>query len=61
MNPLAALAALALAAWGSPTSRSCRGGARSASRSRRGWALVLRVAAVAALLLNWAYLLAAGR
>jgi hypothetical protein len=49
MNPLATLAAFALAAWAV---------ADLALLPRRQ---VLRVAAVAAILLNWAYLLAAGR
>jgi hypothetical protein len=61
MNPLAALAALALAAWGlADLALVWRRRALGVQIAPRLGAL-LRVAAVAALLLNWAYLLAAGR
>jgi hypothetical protein len=61
MNPLAALGALVLAAWALADlglwSRRRTLGVLIAPRL----GALLRVAAVAALLLNWAYLVAAGR
>ena len=61
MNPLAALGAFALVPWGiGDLALMTRGRALALEVAPRA-ARVLRVAAVLAVLANWAYLIAAGR
>jgi hypothetical protein len=61
MNPLAALGALALAAWGLLDFTLWTQGRTLSVRLSLGAARAVRVGAVALLLLNWAYLVAVGR
>ena len=61
MNPLAAIAGLALVPWGlSDLALMARGRALAVDVAPAG-ARVLRVALVLAVAVNWAYLIAAGR
>lgn len=61
MNPLAALAALAIAAWAVADLALLRGGRALSLEVRQDVVPVLRVAAVVAVLANWSYLVWAGR
>jgi hypothetical protein len=61
MNPLAALAGLAVLPWALADLWLTRRGHALALDLTRGQQAVLRVAVVAAVLANWAYLIAAGR
>jgi hypothetical protein len=61
MNPLATLAAFALVPWGIGDLALMTRGRALALEVAPGAARVLRVAAVAVVVANWAYLIAAGR
>lgn len=61
MNPLAAVAALALLAWGLADLALAAGGRRLRFAPSPRLARGLRILAVAAMLVNWGYLVLAGR
>ncbi len=61
MNPLVTLGALAIALWGAADLMLWPWGRALSLQVSPGVARVLRFAVVAAILANWAYLIAAGR